>query len=572
MFVAVARGWRLSLTFVVGLAASTAAWSADLAPTAQLLPPNVLVYFSVPSCTAMQERFAETGFGQMVNDPAMAAVRAEVMKKFNELSEQAEGELGMPLSDLFAIPTGEAAFAMVQPPGQKLGITVFLNVGDHEEQLQKLLDKAEKQLEEAGDLTRSSEEFEGTEISVWTNENAGPNEPFKAICYFVKDGTLVGASSTELLQAVLVRWDGKHDRTFATDPIYSYILERCPIDGGDDPAATWFVNPIGLFKGAMSAAGPEVAMQSAMVMGFLPVLGLDRLKGMGGVMELATDDYDVFSQTLIYVDQPVTGVLRALVCPPADQTPPKYIPASVSNISGVHWDVLGAYEAVEQTWDFFTAPGSFAKIMDDAAQDPSGPHLHPKADFLDLLTGQIYLIQDFPKGVDLQQQRMAFIFGVKDQRKMESVIEKVTHLEGVDVNVREFQGIKIYEPRNVASPQVTPAIAVANDALVFSANVELLEKLLRGNGEESLAASEDFKAVAAEFPGPVSTFSFQRQDQVMEAVYDMLKQGLVDSDEFDASTLPDFEALRKYFGLNGSYSVPDAKGVKMVSFSLGMEE
>lgn len=572
MFAVVTRRWRLSLTLVAGLAMSTAAWSADLAPTDRLLPPNVLGYFRVPSCTAMQERFAETSLGQMVNDPALAALRAEVMKKFNEASEQAEAELGMPLSDLFSIPTGEASIALVQPPGQQLGVLVFLNVGDHEEPLQKLLAKAQTQMEEAGDLTRSSEEFEGTEITVWTNEDAGPNEPFRAVGYFVKDGMFVGGSSTELLQAVLVRWDGQHDRTFATDPIYSYILERCATAGDTAPMASWFLNPIGLFKGAMSAAGPEVAMQSAMVMGFLPVLGLDRLKGMGGVMELATEEYDMVSQTLIYVDQPVTGVLRALVCPPAEQTPPKYIPASVSNISGIHWDVLGAYEAIEQTWDFFTAPGSFAKIMDDAANDPSGPHVHPKADFIDQLTGQIYMIQDFPKGADLEQQRVAFIFGVKDQRKMESVIEKVTNLEGVDINIRDFQGIKIYEPRNVASQQVTPAIAISNDAMVFSVNVELLEKLLRANGEESLAESEDFKAVAAEFPGPVSTFSFQRQDQVMEAVYAMVKQGLDESGEFDVSTLPDFEALRKYFGLNGSYSVPDAKGVKMVSFSLGMEK
>ena len=572
MFAAVSR--RLMLSAVAAL--SLAGWSrlpaADLAPTDRLLPPNVLLYVSAPSCTEFQERFASTNFGRMVNDPAMADIRAEVMDKFEEASREAESEIGMPLSDLMAIPTGEAAFAVVQPPGEKLGFSLFLDVGDHEDLLDTLLDKAEQSIEDEGQLTRGSEEFEGTEITTYTNENAGPNDPIQGMAYFVKDGMFVLATSVDLLEASLVRWDGDHDRTFADDETFGYILDRCDLPGDDEPVLTWYFNPLGLFKAGMAAAGPQVGMQGAMVMGFLPVLGLDRVKGMGGLMDMATGEYDVVSHSVIYVAQPPTGVLQALVCPPAEQTPPPFISAEIANINGIHWDIQGAYEAVGQVWDFFTAPGTFGKIMDDAAVSPDGPGLHPKDDIIDLLTGQMYMLQDFESGGDLQQQRLAFLFELEDEQAMQDVIGKLTSMDGVDVSIREFRGTKIYEAENPPAGQpMSPALAVANGYLMFAMNVELLESLLRGDDGNSLAKSADFQELRSAFPDKVSTLGFQRQDRVMEALYEMIRQGMEQDDEFNAELLPEFDAIRKYFGVTGSYSIPDEKGVFTASFGFPVE-
>lgn len=573
MFAAVTRHCLLPLLLSLSLASAhlgSVAVGADLAPTDRLLPPNTLLFFRIPNCTQFQEEFQQSVFGRMVNDPAMARVREEVMRKFEEASREVERELGLPLSDLFAVPSGEFALALVQPPAQKLGIVAMLDFGDHQDIVDKLLEKAEGQLTADGELTRSVKEFEGTEIIVWTNENAGPRDPFNAICYCIKDGRFVVGTSASLLEEILVRWDGRHDKTFAHDEVYKYILDRCRFEGKDEPALSWFLNPLGLFKAGMAAAGPEVGVQGAMVMGFLPVLGFDRLKGIGGTADLAVGEYDGMSKSLIYVEQPVTGVLRALVCPPAEQTPPKFISAETSTISGLHWDVTGAYEAVGEVWDFFTAPGTFSKMMEEAARAPNGPRLHPKSDILDLLTGQVYMIQDFPRGGDLEQQRMAFLFGVKNNDRMQDVIAKVTSLEGVTVNVRDFRGQKIFESQDAAGGPFSPCLAVANGYLIFALNVEMLEGMLRGDAEAPLASSADYLRVVKEFPGPVSTFSFQRQDAMVEAFYEAFRKGLMKSgsDEFDPSILPDFEALRKYFGVVGSYSVPDERGVFMVSFGL----
>jgi hypothetical protein len=574
MFAAV-RSWRsplLALAVVVASLPAARADDDDDVSSMDVLPPNVLLYISIPDVPEFHTRFADCNYGRMVNDAAMAEVRAEVMAQFEKASQEAEGEIGMSLSDLLAIPSGEAAFALLQPPGEKLGMVLLLDVGEHQEQLDKLLAKADEEITTEGVLTKSTEEFEGTEITVYTNENAGPNEPFNSACYFSKDSTFVMASSTSLLESVLVRWDGDHDRTFAGDPTFSYILGRCTTEGGDEPAMCWYFDPIGMVKAAMATAGPEVGMQGAMMMGFLPVLGIDRLKGMGGTLDLATEDYDMESHTLIYVNQPATGVLRAFRFPPTDLSPPKFIPATVPNVNAFNWDVPGAYAAVEEVWDFFTAPGTFAKVMDDAEESPDGPGLHPKDDFIDLLDGRIYMIQELPE--DLaggEQQKMAFLFGVNDQQKMEDVITKVMNMDGANVSVRDFQGVKIYESDDAGGAPISPASAIANNTLFFATDVVMLESLLRGS-DESLVESEGYQSVAEHFPGEVSTLSYQDQSATMEAVYGLIRQGLEQEGEFDASKLPEFEAISKYFGLSGSYSLPDDNGVYMMGFSLKMEE
>jgi hypothetical protein len=154
---------------------------------------------------------------------------------------------------------------------------------------------------------------------------------------------------------------------------------------------------------------------------------------------------------------------------------------------------------------------------------------------------------------------------------MQEVISKITSLEGVNTRVRDFQGTKIYEPEAPGAAQVSPGMAVSGDYLMLAAHVELLEAALRG-GDDNLAQSKDFQRVAAEFPAEVSTWSFQRQGQVFEALYGLIQQGAAQQQDFDASMLPEWEQIEKYFGLAGSYTIPDEKGVFMESFTLKREE
>lgn len=567
MLAAVSRRLTACALLTLLLVPASRLAAADDIATESRLPSNVLVYISIPSVEDLRERFSETSFGDLINDDAMAKARAAVMEKFEEISKEAEMEIGMPLSDLLETPSGAAALAVVQMRNGLLGGVLLLDVGEHKDRLDSLLEKAEAGIKSEGKLTHSTETFEDAEITVWTNEDA-PNENYKSFGYVVKDSTLIAGVSPDVVKDVLSRWDGEHNQTFAKHGTFSYILDNCQEDDSE-PVIVWYLDPIGLFKAAVASAGPQAASQAAMVTGFLPLLGLDNLKGIGGVLEVGTDDYEAISRTMIYIEPPVSGVLRIFRCPPADLTPPKFIPAGIPAINGLNWDIQGAYEAIEMLVDSFTGPGTTAKTLQQVKDAPNGPGIHPKKDFLDLLSGRIYMAQQAPE--DANQPKFLFLLGLKDEARMKEVVDKITHTEGIDLKTRDFNGTTIYEAEEGAAGPLSPAAAISNEYLLFASAADLLESVLRGDSDEPLARSEDYKTVAQAFPSEVSTFSFQRSDEMMEGMYKLFLSAMEGNDNFDVSVMPEFDDIREYFGLGGSYSIPDEKGVLMISFSLSPE-
>ena len=121
-------------------------------------------------------------------------------------------------------------------------------------------------------------------------------------------------------------------------------------------------------------------------------------------------------------------------------------------------------------------------------------------------------------------------------------------------------------------------LTVANQKLMFSTDVTLIEKVLRGDKDvKPLAQSAAYKRIAALFPAKTLWTAFQRQEETIKAAYNTARDGELPAmpgelqdliDQIDFSTLPPFESMRKYFPASGSYMVPDKNGAFSESFSL----
>jgi len=92
----------------------------------------------------VRERFQQTAISSLIHDPALDAFRAQLVEKFEEGKRKAEEELGLALSDIGALFAGEFSIAVVRPVGQALGGVLFMDIGDNEDVLQKLLAKVEE--------------------------------------------------------------------------------------------------------------------------------------------------------------------------------------------------------------------------------------------------------------------------------------------------------------------------------------------------------------------------------------------------------------------------------------------
>lgn len=561
------------LAFVTVLLPRLSLRAADdeAVPTDRLLPPDVSVYVSVPDVDELKARWAKTAMGNLTQDSAFEPFKGEITKALEGVSSEIEKELGVSLKDLLQVPSGEFAFAVLTPQGKKISAVLFLDFGDNEKTVDALMEKAEKALEENG-AESDDEEIDGTKVTTWTFKNGDGDKPNQLV-YFIKDTMLVASSDLDTAKGVLTRWDGKHSDTFADNDNYNLILEKCSTDD-EDGLFVWYVNPMGLIQAAVSQIAAQNP-QAALAMGFLDPLGITALKALGGSADMATEDFDGITKTFLVIEQPTKGLMNVFQFPAIEQKPPKWVSANASAWFSLNWDIAGAYTAIESMVDMFRGPGQFAAVVDQIAQQEGGPKVHLKKDVIDVISGRIQVVMEPGKKKDDEpaQDRVVVALGLKDAKKFQATLTKLTKMPGFPGQTREFKGSTIVEfevPDLSGSLEPKMAgLAIGQDQLMFSNDVTAIEAMLRGDTDgDALVDSPSYKAIAEHLPGKTSIASFSRNDSQIEALWDLAKGGQAGAflPQIDFSKLPEFDTVKKYLTPNGGYSVPDKKGVLFVSF------
>ncbi|HEX6986215.1 MAG TPA: hypothetical protein VF170_12615, partial [Planctomycetaceae bacterium] len=552
----------------------------DDTPSAKLLPPNVYAYVAVPDMTALKERTGDSALGAMLRDPKLQPTIDQIKEKLSETGGKIREELGVSVEELLAVPSGELAFAVFDVPGESVGFVMIVGYGENAATVDKLVQKAESELREKGG-ERKTQSFEGTEIVVFETkgevgaeddldiegEEDAPAGAADTVAWFRKDDRFVLGSNVPALEAVLARWAGDHDETFAGSEVYGYVAEKLRSDDRE-PAIVWYVDPIGGLQAAMTraeGAGPQLQMVAA----FLPTLGLTNLKAVGGSVDMATEEFDSVTKVFFYVERPASGnlgVLGLFEFPPAELAPPEWVAETATGYFGANWDVEGAVDSVRTLVDTFQGPGSFERLMQQAANAPNGPKLNPEKDFLDQLAGQIH-IASYPivvprtqpaEGQATAQQPTVIALDVKDEQKMNDVLAKLAQTPNFPGETRQFQGTTLYE-LPMQNPQGGEpgkmAVAVAKGHLFFSTDVSRLEEVLRDTGGTPLAETDAYKTIAGHFPDRVSLVGYQDQRDQLKSIYEAFRSGEAGQqvEGFDFSTLPPFEDIAKYLRTSGSY-------------------
>ncbi|WP_145363413.1 hypothetical protein [Stratiformator vulcanicus] len=564
--------------------------AAGETPSERLLTQQVYAYFSIPSVDALKERFQETKFSGLFEEQGIKDFAAQLEDKYNEAASNLQEKLGMSVSELLAIPSGEFAVAVTRLEGFEVGIIAMIDYGDSGDAVDKFFEQYEEAVEEKG-VTWSSESFEGTEIVTYEypqDEDAEADAPVKApsgFSMFRKDSTLVIGNTPAALESVLVRWDGDHPETFAGNEVYDYVLQQTSI-GDRAPAMKWFVDPVGGIEIGIQANADKLP-QAQMALGFLPVLGLRNMRGWGGSVDLATEEFESVSQSLLYIDPPVTGVLGLFSFPETDLSVPDWAPNEATGYAGMNWDAEKAYDTVRNLYNMFQGQNALEKLVDTLADSPTGPSIHIKDDIVDQIDGRIHVV-NFPVelGEDelgetsLQnvQQDMIVAIDVVDADKMKSLMSKMADGNTFPGKIREFEGQTIYEMPNQAAASGGPesfAVTIANDAIVMSTDVKRVESMLRGvDRADRLAGDGTYQRVASHFPVEVSMVGYQNADSQLKPFWEMFRTDKVpgvDVKEVDFTKLPPFEVIQKYLAPSGSYVITDDKGAKFVSFGVRPE-
>lgn len=561
------RATAASLLFVLSAGLLSA---ADRAPADRLVPGGASLFLRITDVPKTADAWKKSAIGQLWNSSEMGEFRKEVEAKWEEaLKESAESPV--PVQDLLKLPQGEVALAVVHEEDSPIGGVLLIEYGDKQSIVDKALDALDKALEEHG-AQKATDTVDGVEVTVFSFKNDNDEEiPYK-LAYGTKEGCLLVGTSTSLIESVLDRWDGKEADCLAEDEIYSYIHKKVQHGSGDTSALDYFVSPVDLLQGIL-ASNEQLSFQAVVINTYLQSLGIGQLKGVGGAAEIAEGSYDSWARTFIYADQPAKGVMKIFHFPTKKLEVPAWVDESVAQFSSISWDPQTAWSGIEAVGDTIMGrPGSLAKQID--ALSKREPNVHLKKDVIDQLSGGIQMVSN---GMEVSesgtpQERQVIMLGLKGESKIKELVAKLTGM-APQIEKRDFEGTTIYDIP--ANGQMQPSIAVANGNLLFSTNSAAIESVLRTKtADKPLADNADFKALTKDAPEEVSFFSFSRLDKSLEAFYEMARKGDFDAateGKLDFKTLPDFDAIRKYFRPQLSFAVPDDNGAVIENFALPLK-
>jgi hypothetical protein len=603
---------RLALAGWVGLAGLSlvAAQGRAAIPPEKILPDSTIGFLKINNAAALRDSFRQSQFGQLWNDPAMKAWKANLADRLDDASKSLKDKIGVTYRELLELPQGTVSIAVVRrdDPKQPIALLITADAGKNASVMENVMTKATKQAEQ-DDSKVTTQPFRGAVLHVIqpppdkdkdkkAKDDKKDNDKPEPPLVWTSQGTVyyIG-SDVDAVKDLIAHEPGRDDSLAANE---SFIQTQKKL--GYDAQVVWFVDLAKLLKlvaqsGASARGNAKGNADQTEAM--IQVTGLNGLKAAAGSFTLNAGKFDSISKTFILAPVPAQGVLKMFQMPKVNLKPEPWVPASVASYQTYSWDLDTAYTALNDLVNMFQ-PGMLNVLEQQLVGPNGGEPISFQKDIFGPLGDRITVINDFKKPVTEENQRMLIGVALEDAKAFQNTLNKLIALGNGAPKKREFQGTTIFDfdvpdlpnangvngPNNVRQFKGPISVAVAKNTLFIATEPTLLEQVLRG-GAAALADSRSFQAVAREVPGPVSILSYVRPDEQARLSYDMIKSGQFEKALQSAKTagaggpdvakigklidkdkLPDFSIFAKYLSQGGSYGVMEDDGLTITGFTL----
>ena len=577
---------RLALTGWLGLATVSAlATAVRAADPEKTLPDSTLFFFKVKNVAELRESFKQTGFGQILVDPALKPVKDDITAKLEDASKEVKAKLGVTLGELVSLPQGAATVAVVGKSDPKVPVALLISAdaGKNEAKMVDVMTKSTKQAEESNSKV-GTESFKGLTLHIIQPPKDG-DKPAPPLIWTNAGSVFHIATDLDALKDVISHADGRTDSLASVD---AFVKTRSKL--GETPVS-WFFDiskAVKLMAKLGQAAQANAGGGGQNLEAILQITGVNGLKAAAGSFAFNTGPYDSLSKVYFLAPAPTQGILKLFMMPPTSLKPEPWVPANVASYYSLSWDLDGAYNALNDLVNQFQ-PGMLQVLQQQLVGPNGGEPLDLQKDIFGPLGNRLTIVTDFKKPIKEDSQRYLLGIAITDVKKFQGSLNKIIEIAGGAPAKRDFQGTTIYDfklpemPANngAANPLSggTVSLAIAKDTLFVASEPALLESTLRGGGQ-SLADSPDFQAVLKQVPAKSSTLNYAKADEAARASYDSIKSGDFEKQMkaapnapdfgkiFDKSKLPDFSVFAKYLAPGGGFGLMENDGVTFTNFTL----
>jgi len=542
--------------------------SADEAPTfSRRLPDSVAAHIAIPDARALRERLPNCSWGRLLNDPLVADFRDNLVRQIRA-SIDASVQLpdGVSAEDLLNLDVGEITLTVLNPVNGNLPVVFSVHAAGATDTISSLVVETVAASVKQG-WTRSAVEHAGTSITVLTGgavakAASGAESADSVRAVFQRDGHVVVANSVDALKQILDRWSGAAQGAFAANPTLNQV-QQVTMKPGREPALFWYLDPVGATVSILSP-GATSNPTAGMALSRLPKLGLTSFRGVGGTIDFATGPHDTVTRIAGVVKQPVSAAMALVQFPPANLTPPEWVPNDVDSCMMLNWDAQTAYSGAEQMADEFLGPGGLANAL-EVLSTRTDPPIHIKNDILDGLTGEVVILQGKAGSNSGQKSATLLAVSLKDPKKFESIVRQLIDQPGSKAGSRTVgtTTVAVYDGKKSSTH-----IAVAHGVLLVGSDTILLDQIINSASGDHLVESAHYRQLSANVPAAKSLFAIQRPVNQLEVAYGILKTGGVAvPGGIDLKLLPTFDRIQHHFLPTATWAAPTADGFQYVSFS-----
>jgi len=195
--------------------------AAELPNTAKLVPPETIVLVDIDNFSQLRTQFEKTVLYKFYKDPAMKPFIDDFKTKWAERKGESENELIKIITEANVLPAGRVAAALVLDERAKDAnsppVVFITQWGQNIDKVKEAVGKLVEKTVEKG-ARRDSEEYRGVTITTITPK------PSKILCFCFMDDLLTVSMSPDVLKFVIAQVKGAGSPTLADDGDYNATL------------------------------------------------------------------------------------------------------------------------------------------------------------------------------------------------------------------------------------------------------------------------------------------------------------------------------------------------------------
>jgi len=570
--------------------------------TARLVPPETILLVDIDNFNQLRTQLEKTNLYKLYKDPAMAVFVEDFKAKLRQkIQERDDNDIFKTIYNADVLPQGRVALALVLNEQTKdVNEPLILMITQWGEKINEIKDAMSKMLEknvELGGHQKRSEDYRGVSLETVIDEIS------TALNYCFIDDCFIATTNLDLLKFVIAHIKGADSPTLSSDTDYTDTIGAV----GPYHDIDFYVNIKQIIK-TMLAKDSTGKTQTT-----IANLGFDNVTSAGCSIGFGTTPHSsACGKAVLKIEGAKKGICKILEVESTLLSAPRFVPASTYSATFLNLNIKKAYDELYNILYSFN-PMTAATILPTTLLPPGPegePELQLKTDVIDHLGSQILLTKSFNKPFSNSSipAESLVALAVNNRSALEKSMSVLYSKMAPDAS-RELLGHTIYlidlspllpaslpagktpmqAPNSTAAPKMPKLAFTITDTHLISGVESTVERTIRALSSTEVASLDSakwFNNAKSTIPSVVGLAWLQDDAASTEFFWWMMKETekskdkdssismgvLMDSKSLsphlmfsqtgllDTTLLPQFDAVRKYFGLSALYGISTPDG------------